>query len=71
MKNRPPLPPPCANCGPTGGAWRNWGTEEAPRMDRCDCARGKALGLGKKWGAVPRKKRTAVFDGKAAAQGNR
>ena len=69
MKPAPPLPPACSMCAPYGGTWRNFGTEVVPRMARCDCARGKALGMGKRWGKPPRKRR-ARFDGKEAATGN-
>lgn len=65
---RVPLPPSCHLCAPFGGLYRNFGTDDAPRMARCDCARGKALGLGTKWGKPPKKRKgPAVFDGKAAA----
>lgn len=68
-KKRPPLPPACAMCRPHGGHHRNYGTDDAPQMARCDCARGKALGMGTKWGRPPKKApaRKAVYDGKAAA----
>ena len=49
-KPRPPLPPSCEQCRPYDGAWRNYGTTDKPRLARCDCARGKALGMGRKWG---------------------
>ena len=64
-KKRPPLPPACHLCAQYSGLYRNFGTEEAPRMARCDCARGKALAMGTRWGK-PEKKRPAPSDGKAA-----
>jgi hypothetical protein len=54
---RPPLPPSCALCRPHGGLWRDYGTADKPQLDRCDCPRGKALGLGTRWGKPPRKPR--------------
>ena len=54
-KKRPPLPPACALCRPHGGHHRNYGTDDAPQMARCDCPRGKALGMGTKWGREPKK----------------
>jgi hypothetical protein len=53
---RPPLPPACALCRPYGGTHRNYGTPDVPRLARCDCARGKALGMGTKWGKLPKVK---------------
>lgn len=67
---RPPYPPACRFCRPYGGTHRNWGTEETPRLGRCDCARGEALAMGAKWGKKPKKpKQPALFDGRAAAGG--
>ena len=66
--NRPPLPPSCALCRPYEGRYRNYGTEDVPRMGRCDCARGQALAMGAKWGRKPKQKKIQ-FDGKEAAQG--
>lgn len=51
---RPPLPPSCALCRLYGGTWRNYGTDEAPQLARCDCARGKALAMGARWGRKPK-----------------
>ncbi len=68
---RPPLPPACALCRPYAGRFRNYGTEEAPQMARCDCARGKALGLGARWGKKQRPARPrTTYDGKALASSN-
>lgn len=58
-KQKPPLPPACHLCRPHGGLWRNYGSEDTPRMDRCDCPRGKALGMGTKWGKPPKKRAPA------------
>lgn len=69
MRKRPAYPPACSLCSPYGGLYRNWGTETAPKLDRCDCARGKALGLGAKWGRKPRKRKGPGFDGRAAGAG--
>lgn len=49
-RHRPPLPPACSLCRPFEGTHRNYGTEDAPQMARCDCDRGKALAMGTRWG---------------------
>jgi hypothetical protein len=61
---RPPLPPACSHCRPYGGAWRNYGTADRPQLARCDCARGKALGMGAKWGG-----KAKTHDGRQAGAG--
>ncbi len=40
-----PLPPACRECRPYDGAWRDTGHG----LQRCDCARGKALAMGPRW----------------------
>ena len=61
------LPPACRDCRPFGGSWRqalNGG------MERCACARGRALEALEEMSRKPkRRKRLASFDAKMAAAG--
>lgn len=57
------LPPPCRECRPNDGAWR---MSPQGGLERCDCARGRALsGKTKRLNAT----RSVGHDGKAAATG--
>lgn len=68
-KPRRPLPPSCSQCRPYNGLYRNWGTDDAVRLARCDCPRGKALAMGPRWGKPAKKKPAPAADGKHAATG--
>ena len=65
---RPPLPGPCGECRPQDGLWR---IGPQGGLERCDCARGRALAnLWRTRGRNKRKSGPPPHDGRAAAAGN-
>jgi len=71
-KSKAPLAPGCTHCRPYRGLWRNYGTLEKPRLERCDCERGRELarreGRTKRF-IPPDRPELSLFDGRMAAAG--